>query len=198
MNIKLFRHGERTPLTFYKNDPWKDDKYWDEKPGELTNVRERERYAFRSNFFNVSSTQVGRQQPFELGLYMRQKYAGFLSSTFDENEVYAQSSNISRTIMSAESFLAGMFSPENPAMQSFPVHTTPRKLDNLIHANTKCEAWTKHFDAVMESDEIKEFNRKHAALYEYLSLHSGDTIQKMADTVSIQDTLMIEAIHNRR
>lgn len=137
---------------------------------------------------------------------MRERYAGFLSSTFSENDVYTQSSKIDRTIMSAEAFLAGIYLPERPTdffkthlpWHPFPVHTTPTKLDNLIHANTKCDAWQRHFDAVMNSNEVKEFDRRHKDLYDYLSLHSGEIIEKMSDTVLIQDTLTIEAIRNRR
>ncbi|XP_037029689.1 prostatic acid phosphatase-like [Bradysia coprophila] len=182
----LFRHGDRTPLSFYKNDPWKDQKNWDHEPGQLTNL--------------------GKQQEFELGLYIRDRYADFLDPTYSENDIYVQSSNITRTILSAQAFLTGVYKPETspdfwtsnlPWNPPFTVHTTPRKVDNLIHANTKCAAFSKHFDAFLQLDEIKEFDRKHKELYDYLSLHSGDNVEKMSDTVPIRDTLWIESIHNK-
>lgn len=36
--LKIFRHGDRTPVDPYPNDPWKDRIYWPEGYGQLTNV----------------------------------------------------------------------------------------------------------------------------------------------------------------
>lgn len=149
--------------------------------------------------------KFGKQQQFELGQYMRDRYSSLLNVTHPEHDIYVQSSDIDRTIMSAEAFLTGMYGVEKSTniwdthlpWQPIPVHTTPVDYDHLIIAYRKCEAYTKSFDEFMESPKIKEFEQKHKDLYEYLSLHSGDQIQKMRDSVSIRDTIMIEDANNR-
>ncbi|KAJ6639919.1 Prostatic acid phosphatase [Pseudolycoriella hygida] len=181
----IFRHGDRTPLRFYENDPWKDPKYWEDDLGQLTNV--------------------GKRQIFELGLFMRERYATFISETYSENDIYVQSSDIDRAIMSAEAFLAGMFL-SNASVDIWktylpwtpiPVHTMPRHLDCLILGSKSCAAYKEEFGNFIESEKIKEFNRKHKDLYDFLSLHSGNKVKKMDDCVPIWDALKIEDAHNK-
>lgn len=35
---QIYRHGDRTPIEPYPNDPWGDTKYWPTGWGQLTNV----------------------------------------------------------------------------------------------------------------------------------------------------------------
>jgi hypothetical protein len=46
---QIFRHGDRTPVEPYPNDPWKDPKWWPVGFGQLTNVS--------SKFFITSSSR---------------------------------------------------------------------------------------------------------------------------------------------
>lgn len=136
---------------------------------------------------------------------MRERYAAFLSDTYNEDDIYVQSSDIDRTIMSAEAFLAGLYKPDTPAdtwnthlpWQPIPVHTTPAEFDYLIVGNNKCEAFSESYNELMNSDTIKEFNEKHKDLYEYLTLHSGDKVQTMRDTLPIRDSILIEDANNK-
>ncbi|KAG5877245.1 hypothetical protein JTB14_019623 [Gonioctena quinquepunctata] len=36
--VQVFRHGQRTPVSHYPNDPYDDLAYWGIGPGQLTNV----------------------------------------------------------------------------------------------------------------------------------------------------------------
>lgn len=181
----IFRHGDRTPLKFYKNDPWKDAKYWDDDTGQLTNL--------------------GKQQQFELGQYMRDRYSKFLNETYSDHDIYVQSSDIDRTLMSAEAFLAAMYRPKRPTdiwnrqlpWQPIPIHTTQLQNDHLIIGDKSCDAFREIYRDYKNSDEIKKFNAKHAGTYDYLSLHTGDAVKSIRDAVPIRDTTMIEAIHNK-
>lgn len=149
--------------------------------------------------------QVGKQQQFELGQYIRDRYSTFLNNSYSERDIYVQSSDIDRTIMSAEAFLASLYKPKKPTdiwnthlpWQPIPVHTTSLQTDHLIVADRPCDAFTESYHELMNSDKIKEFNEKHASLYKYLTLHSGNIAETMGDAVSIRDTLMIEASHNK-
>lgn len=148
---------------------------------------------------------MGKQQQFQLGLFMRERYATLRNDTYSEDDIYIQSSDIDRTIMSAEAFLAGLYTPDKPTdiwnthlpWQPIPVHTLPIEYDHLIIADRQCDAFSENYDELMKSDKIKEFDQKHRDLFDFLSLHSGDVVQTMSDTVPIRDTLKIEAVHNR-
>jgi len=78
---------------------------------------------------------------YELGKYLRQRYEGFINNTYSPKEIFVQSSDADRAIMSALSNMAGMWppTPEDPksqwdsnlAWQPIPVHTIPKSLDNV-------------------------------------------------------------------
>ncbi|XP_067883590.1 lysosomal acid phosphatase-like, partial [Heterodontus francisci] len=81
-------------------------------------------------------TQVGMRQHYELGQYLRRRYKDFLNSSYDRHQIYVRSTDVDRTLMSAESDLAGLYPPHghqifNPDVnwQPIPVHTVPEKYD---------------------------------------------------------------------
>jgi len=87
MVIEVFRHGAREPT----KAPF-DSPDWAEYQGELTSA--------------------GLRQHYLLGKEMRKKYIdklGFLSQTFNHNEVYVRSTDSNRTIMSVQSHLLGLY-----------------------------------------------------------------------------------------
>lgn len=42
----IFRHGDRTPVAPYPNDPWKNESLWPVKFGQLTNMGKLQHFAF--------------------------------------------------------------------------------------------------------------------------------------------------------
>lgn len=77
---------------------------------------------------------------FRLGQYIRQRYDGFLSRVYTSEEIYVQSSDVDRTIMSAMANLAGMwpatpsdlsYLPQGGQQQFVPVHTLSSSVDNV-------------------------------------------------------------------
>lgn len=79
----------------YKNDPWFSEKYWLEGFGQLT--------------------KIGKQQMFELGAYLRQRYFKLLpeNGQYNANDIYVRSTDVDRTLTSAAYALAAMFPPMN-------------------------------------------------------------------------------------
>ncbi|KAL1241758.1 Lysosomal acid phosphatase [Trichinella spiralis] len=72
----LYRHGERTPLSTYPNDPYKEDAW--------------------PNGFKQLTVEGCRQQ-YELGNFLRRKYSKLLSKSYKSHEIYVRSTNTSRT-----------------------------------------------------------------------------------------------------
>lgn len=93
--LQLFRHGDRNILKPYINDPWFSEKYWLEGFSQLT--------------------KIGKQQMFELGAYLRQRYYKLLpdSGQYHVDHIYVQSTDTDRTLNSAAYALAAMFPPMN-------------------------------------------------------------------------------------
>lgn len=72
---------------------------------------------------------------YELGQYLRERYienTTLLRSAYSRYEIYVRSTDLNRTLMSAQADLAGLYPPTedqkwNPAImwQPIPVHTQP-------------------------------------------------------------------------
>uniref|UniRef100_A0A663E0V8 acid phosphatase n=1 Tax=Aquila chrysaetos chrysaetos TaxID=223781 RepID=A0A663E0V8_AQUCH len=113
----VFRHGDRTPVVNFPTDLHKESE-WPQGFGQLT--------------------KTGMQQLFELGQYTRERYSNFLNSTYNRQEFYIQSTDYDRTIMSAQSYLSGLFPPTssqiwNPELlwQPIPVHILQKTTDRV-------------------------------------------------------------------
>ncbi|XP_029866245.1 prostatic acid phosphatase isoform X3 [Aquila chrysaetos chrysaetos] len=117
--VVVFRHGDRTPVVNFPTDLHKESE-WPQGFGQLT--------------------KTGMQQLFELGQYTRERYSNFLNSTYNRQEFYIQSTDYDRTIMSAQSYLSGLFPPTssqiwNPELlwQPIPVHILQKTTDRRLH-----------------------------------------------------------------
>uniref|UniRef100_A0A452QFR4 Lysosomal acid phosphatase n=1 Tax=Ursus americanus TaxID=9643 RepID=A0A452QFR4_URSAM len=115
----LYRHGDRSPVKTYPKDPYQEDE-WPQGFGQLT--------------------KEGMRQHWELGQALRQRYHGFLNTSYHRQEVYVRSTDFDRTLMSAEANLAGLFPPNgmqrfnpNISWQPIPVHTVPIAEDRQTH-----------------------------------------------------------------
>ncbi len=115
-------------------------------------------------------TPLGKRQHYDLGQKFRHRYMvehQLLNSTYHINEVYARSTSIDRTLMSAQvrpllhplpklllspptsllscqSFLYGLFPPDLTetvipfGLQVVPVHAVARHEDTLLYAYKNC------------------------------------------------------------
>lgn len=140
--VELCRHGDRTPLYSYPLDTLPLSK-WPEGVGQLTAVGERAHY--------------------ETGVRLRRRYvkSGFLPWSWRGSEVYARSTTIDRTLMSAYSQMAGLYPAGSAAVgdvgadfggqvpadnttglpgrwQPVPIHSQPVDRDGLLIAGANC------------------------------------------------------------
>ncbi|EME29030.1 acid phosphatase [Galdieria sulphuraria] len=134
--IEICRHGDRSPLNTYPNDP-KPYNLWPGGPGQLT--------------------AKGMRAHYELGRRLRQRYvdSGFLHNNFSVSEVMVLSSDTDRTLMSAYCQMAGMFPFETgpvardeqvtaltPALPFFwqpvPIHSDVQNNDSMIKVGADC------------------------------------------------------------
>ena len=90
---QIWRHGDRTPIYTYPNDPNKEAA-WAQGFAELTTR--------------------GMAEQVQLGKFLGRRYMdqlGFLSKQYRSNEIFVISTDTNRTIQSATANLIGMYGP---------------------------------------------------------------------------------------
>ncbi|XP_063704705.1 prostatic acid phosphatase [Culicoides brevitarsis] len=180
----IYRHGDRTPIEPYPNDPYRDASEWPTGWGQLTNL--------------------GKQQHYELGKWLRQRYNSLLNETYSKNEIYVRSTDVDRTLMSAQANLAGLYPPKGKdiwndevAWQPIPVHTVQEKHDKVLAAKKSCPAYDYGLRKLRDSDEYRKINEKNKALYDYVTEKSGRRIVNMEGIQFMYSVLNIEQIYNK-
>uniref|UniRef100_A0A8C5L4F9 acid phosphatase n=1 Tax=Jaculus jaculus TaxID=51337 RepID=A0A8C5L4F9_JACJA len=180
----VFRHGDRSPIETFPNDPHKESS-WPQGFGQLT--------------------QLGMKQHFELGMYLKKRYANFLNESYKHDQVYVRSTDIDRTLMSAMTNLAALFPPLgisiwNPKLpwQPIPVHTVPVSEDQLLYLPfMNCPRFQELKSETLKSVEFQERLQPYKDFIETLPALSGLTGQDFFEIWSkIYDPLYCEGIHN--
>ncbi|XP_059831354.1 lysosomal acid phosphatase-like isoform X6 [Hypanus sabinus] len=174
----IYRHGDRSPIQAYPADPY-TEKDWPQGFAQLT--------------------QVGMKQHYALGQYLRHRYNTFLNSSYDRHEVYVQSTDIDRTLMSAQVNLAGLYIPQGHQIfhpdvkwQPIPVHTVPVEQDEFLKFPRKnCPRFQKLLEETMNSREVREKIQKNT---DFLNMVSNNTKMNvtMLNEWKVYDTLFCE------
>lgn len=190
MRAQLYRHGDRTPAFPYPTDPYADLSFWPVPWGALT--------------------KRGRQQHFELGQWLRQRYGNvLLSEQYSPDEINVRSTDVERTLESAEANLAGLYPPsgyqkwnDNLAWQPIPVHTVEAERDWLIGGSvpTPCPVYDNALSSLDTTREFFNLYKNSKPLMDYLKLHSGmpidATLRGLSYVLLIRDTLFIQSVNN--
>lgn len=133
---------------------------------------------------------------------MRKRYEKLLSKKYTKDEIYIQSTDVDRTLMSASVNLAGLYPPiendvwnDNMPWQPIPVHTIPAEEDSNLDKN--CPAYDYAFKKFKQSEEYIKIDRKFTDLYKYLTKCTGRAITSMFDVNKIHNCLFIEQLYNK-
>jgi len=141
--IDVIRHGDRTPLIASPEM----EKIWPQGLGQLT--------------------PRGMRQEYELGKILRQQYVNqyhLLPKQYDTSTMTVRSSNMPRTMMSAQSILYGLYplgtgpslNASNKALlkglQPIPINTVPREQDSLLIPNHNKEESKKLLETYIFSN----------------------------------------------
>lgn len=189
----VHRHGDRSPVRFLPTS--QTTSHWAEGTGMLT--------------------ADGMQQLSQLGLAFRARYGwsgGLISENYTRRELVVRSTDYDRTLMSAQSFLAGLYPPGSgplgqdglpgltrQRLQPVPIHTVPRSEDALLrgYARDGCEALTRS-DAERDArPEWTEMREQHAQLLDALPSLSGLNHSSQLDRVfEVHDALVCDRAHS--
>ncbi|XP_072380975.1 lysosomal acid phosphatase-like [Diabrotica undecimpunctata] len=174
----IFRHGDRSPMASFPTDEYFKEFYWPMGFGQLT--------------------KKGIQRQYKLGQWLRQKYKGFLNELYFSKDIYVQSSNLDRCLMSASATLAGLYPPKDDQVwndelpwQPVPVHvgleTYMRKQD--------CHKYVKLYAKTLKVYN-KVFREKYLQFFEYISAHSGFEDVTISNVAAVRSSMYIYKNYN--
>ena len=178
----LWRHGDRSPVVIYPNDP--NAQYWPQGEGILT--------------------QTGMRQHYALGEYFKNRYGGSLvSQHYFKNETFIYSSHVDRAIESASSNLAAFYKPTDWQVfktdlpwQPVPVHTIPESLDHILDVQRyKCPKWIAIDKQFQQSQEFQTMNTTYHDLFVYLTGKTGSDVN-IENVGLIFDNFICTKAHN--
>lgn len=186
--VDLIRHGDRTPEVMMPNVNYQ----WKLGKGQLT--------------------PRGMRQEYDLGTKMRKRYVNethLLPEHYQPGTVYARSTSVERTLMSAQSFLMGLYPPgTGPSMpdsndtalpnasQPIPIFTSPFKYDDVIHKNLSKEEYERVINYVRSTPEWKKKDNELKSKYELWSRLTGVTIKGLESLRMLGDTLYIHQLYH--
>ncbi|XP_072319062.1 lysosomal acid phosphatase [Eucyclogobius newberryi] len=179
----LFRHGDRSPVHAYPTDPYQEDA-WPQGFGQLS--------------------QIGMQQHYNLGQFLRKRYTGFLKESYDRHEISVRSTDYDRTLMSAESNLAGLYPPNgsqvfhpNLIWQPIPVHTVPMTEERLLSFPLgDCPRYTQLMTETEQTEEFRNVTALYEDVIELVRNKTGLNKTSIESVWSVYDTLFCEAQHD--
>ncbi|XP_057595570.1 prostatic acid phosphatase isoform X3 [Hippopotamus amphibius kiboko] len=150
-------------------------------------------------------TLLGMEQHYKLGEYLRKRYETFLNESYKHEQVYVQSTDIDRTLMSAMTSLAALFPPEginiwNPNLlwQPIPVHTVPVSEDQLLYLPFRsCPRFQELENETLKSEEFQKRLHPYKSFMESLPKLTGYHHQDLFGIWSkVYDPLFCESVHN--
>lgn len=150
-------------------------------------------------FFHETILQVGKQEVYELGKYLRRRYKQLIGVNYSSKNVYIRSTDIDRTLMSAQIIAAALFPPSEEQMwnkelkwQPIPIHTRSSTEEHLLAWMIPCPRFMYLFKNEAESIEVKSLIEKHKFSIEHWEKHAGKSFQKLFDLMFLYDTLYVE------
>lgn len=173
----IHRHGDRTPLRPYANDPWQLPQHWPVGWGKLT--------------------AIGRRQQTELGSWLRHRYLGTSvlpqSGRYDARRVQVVSCSDAGnlTLESAEANAAGMFPGDEG------VDVTLVDVHDEATLNGTCDAYRRWRHIVWQQFE-QPLLQQHRNLTEYLERYAGEPMRQLHNVRQLYDTLLVERLYGRR
>jgi len=176
----IFRHGARTPADTYPNDPHVNETFSPYGWGQLTNE--------------------GKRGLYETGQWLHARYNNFLGDTYHSDYVWAQTTGVTRTKMSMQLVLAGLYPPRNTPLewnrrlnwQPIPVFSEPLEEDSLLLVRTPCPRYYEAVEEIYQLPEVKSEIEKNKILFDELTQHTGMPIKTPDDVQSLYSTLRAE------
>ena len=176
----VHRHGDRTPISFYKNDPYKGEDKWLDGLGELT--------------------PRGKDRMYDFGKQLRKRYGDYLGDT--PKNIYLRSSASDRCLESASALASGLYPPKNRwiwgndllaiSWQPIAIQTELKSSDGLLVPNSVCPAADAAYEEVMRSKEVTQFMASQKEFIAKIEEKTGEKYTKLRQLDYLYDTINAE------
>ncbi|XP_078357149.1 prostatic acid phosphatase-like isoform X2 [Oculina patagonica] len=181
----VYRHGDRSPTHIYATDPYQED-VWPQGMGMLT--------------------QKGMRQEYGLGKMLKSRYVDhykLLNASYIHREIYVRSTDIERTLMSAQTQLNGLYPPkghqiwrDNLDWQPIGIHVVPIKEDYLLAVfDYPCPRFFQLLGQDKKQPGYIKMSLQYKDLLNYVSENSGEETD-VTTMFKIRDPLICEKSHN--
>jgi len=180
----VYRHGDRSPIQTFPKDIYQEE-FWPRGFGQLS--------------------KKGQLQHFHLGLFLRRRYNSLLGTYYKPKDIYVQSTDVDRTLMSAEANLAGLFSPHSNeswstsvlGWQPIPVHTVPKEQDIVLQRAFNCSRYPNMIHELWNTKPVTEVKNlmKYKRMLDIVRKGTGDN-SSLQQLWYISDTILIEHLYN--
>nr|CAD7429981.1 unnamed protein product [Timema monikensis] len=146
------------------------------------------------------AADLGEEMHFELGSWLRRRYSNLLPATYNLRDIYVLSTDLDRTLMSAESNLAGLYPSTDPTSplraQPVPIRSRPARDDDLIGGGKPCPRLYQLMRLVLSSPGVDCIRKNFDTDFQYIRLHMGVDNVGIIEACLLQDVLTIEQVHN--
>ncbi|EDW76777.1 uncharacterized protein Dwil_GK19447 [Drosophila willistoni] len=176
----VFRHGIRTPVDTYPNDPYIKNGFQPTGWGHVTNSGKRELY--------------------EMGRWLKYRYGDFMGDFYRPERLHAQATASPRALMSLQTTLAGMFPPNGTPMewsqqlnwQPIPIVSEPLDQDSLLLVRTPCPRYFEAREEVLKRPEVIAEQKPYEEMFKELTKLTGMRVRNAEDVNSLYITLQAE------
>lgn len=142
--------------------------------------------------------QEGKKRVYNVGKWLRERYAEFLSEYYSERDIIVWSTDSDRTLMSASLCLAGLYPPkdhqiwdESLPWQPIPVHIASEPIMSPLIPG--CPKYSHLWRNLFKETLFRQVNQDNKELFEYMSFYTGMNITNMFYALAVRDTLVIES-----
>jgi len=173
LNLVGFRHGNRNPAQFLKNDKTHETWAW-EGASQLTSI--------------------GKRQAYSLGQFLRKRYGKVIQDDFFPAQVKAYSSSAERCQQTLQSVMAGFFPPSSRALwnTALPWQPIPYEINDplLRMYNVKCPQYTTAYQGISDdnAEACSSWLNKDKDLVQYISKNSGLNAS-LSDLADVADNI---------
>jgi hypothetical protein len=177
------RHGYRNPAQFFKDDKTREKFGWGwEGASQLTNI--------------------GKNQAYSFGKFLRQRYEKLIPVDFKVNEVKCVSSSAERCQMTLFSMLAGLFPPVGHAVWNQNLAWQPSATeinDPLLRMyNVKCPSYTSAYQPISDDNlpRSKDWLNSKKDLIQYISKNTGfnGSLSDLADAADNVQSMVLNKV----
>lgn len=178
--IDLIRHGDRTPTHTLEKLPYP----WMEDVGQLTSK--------------------GMRQHEALGKKLRKRYVEeekLLPVLYESGKMYVRSTDVDRTLMSAQTFLLGLYpigtGPSMSGFQPIPIHSQPKENDVLIPNKADDSIFNELLEKyVYSSQPWQEKEKATKEKWEKWSTLTANKISSLNDVIGLGSILHVYQLYH--